>query len=913
MQKTNRIIANIVVRHDTTENWQAVEDTAVLLQGELGVEFASDTTKVKVGDGTTPWKTLPYITSGSAIQSAVHTWGDIAGATSSDEEASFTEGLGLTKPAYKDLADIAILNANAELIDAKTIELENGLATLESRLQTLIEGGTATDSLELLDIRNGYDGTVHATAGDAVRSLGTEIQELKGNLSNFLGGELVNGLKYEDSQLWLTANGAMVGTPVTITGGGGPSTGGDGLYSVSLVNMMDSRIISVAQGEDVILDLKYISADSAGISDGPGIGTITVNSVKKATLSISQGNNSINITNYLSTGTNSVRVTVENSEGTSKTLVYEVTVIALAVTTTVADMDIYTGNINFPYVLTGQGSKTVHFIMDGYELGTEVVSATDSSRTFAIPAQYDGGHIFEIYAEAVNAGLTIRSNTLRVGMMYRSDTMTDQAVLINCKATSATQGETLTIPYMCYDPFTQSMEVTLSIISENGSVYSEKTITIDQTPKTWVTQDYPIGMTTFQISCGNATESIVLNVSESDFEREILQDSIALEFNAAGRSNSEANPGTWSYGDVSAEFTGFGWASADGWIEDKDGQTVLRFLPGNTMEIPYKPFAQDFRTSGYTIEAEFATHNVRDYDSVVATSYNGGRGFMIKSQQASLASEQSGVSVQFKEDSKVRITFVVEQKSLSRFVYVYINGIMCGVTQYTDSDNFSQANPVGITIGAESCGLDMYVLRIYNKGLTRHEQLNNFICDRPTLEERKALHEKNDVLDDNKNITVGSLPMNIPYMILECEELPQFKGDKKKNKSVTFVDPLNPERSFTATGVQLDVQGTSSAGYPVKNYKVSLKGGLTYTNSGEYADGFPIFEEGLPGAVICLKADFASSENANNVMLVDYYEQNCPYKTPPQLLDDRVRQGIRGFASCIFWQNTTTGEVQFLG
>ena len=124
---------------------------------------------------------------------------------------------------------------------------------------------------------------------------------------------------------------------------------------------------------------------------------------------------------------------------------------------------------------------------------------------------------------------------------------------------------------------------------------------------------------------------------------------------------------------------------------------------------------------------------------------------------------------------------------------------------------------------------------------------------------------------------------------------------------------MRPERSFTATGVQLDVQGTSSAGYPVKNYKVSLKGGLTYTNSGTEAKGFPIVVGGLEGKNICLKADFASSEQANNVMLVDYYEQNCPFKTPPQETDGRVRQGVRGFPCVIFWHDTVNDVTTFVG
>jgi hypothetical protein len=108
------------------------------------------------------------------------------------------------------------------------------------------------------------------------------------------------------------------------------------------------------------------------------------------------------------------------------------------------------------------------------------------------------------------------------------------------------------------------------------------------------------------------------------------------------------------------------------------------------MEIDYKPFENDFRASGYTIEAEFETHNVRDYDSIIISSLNAGRGLSIKSQSASLISEQSSIAIQFKEDSRVRVSFVVEQLSLHRFVYVYVNGIMCGIIQYPDNDDFAQ-------------------------------------------------------------------------------------------------------------------------------------------------------------------------------------------------------------------------------
>ena len=118
---------------------------------------------------------------------------------------------------------------------------------------------------------------------------------------------------------------------------------------------------------------------------------------------------------------------------------------------------------------------------------------------------------------------------------------------------------------------------------------------------------------------------------------------------------------------------------------------------------------------------------------------------------------------------------------------------MCGIIQYPDNDDFAQPQPINISIGAESCGLDLYSLRMYNKAFTRHEQLNNFICDRATLGDRIAANNRNQVLNDDGQIDINNLPMHIPYMIIECEELPQFKGDKKENKSVIYVEPMrNP-------------------------------------------------------------------------------------------------------------------------
>ena len=803
---------------------------------------------------------------------------------------------------------------------------ENRVTVTEARLDELIAAtsdGELDGVAEVIDARVGSDGTTHENLGSHVRALGDEIAYIKDNTASLIGGKLVDGLSYENYMLQLTAGGTPIGNAVEIRGGSGGGPTGD-TYNAKLENLLESRIISVPKGQPVVIKFRYTSVDIEGMDDGDGIGVISIENVAKSRFRVIQGESEVDVTNFLVNGVNTLKLTVENSEGVVKTLIYTITVIALTLTTPFANMGVYSGDVGFQYTITGNGSKTLHFILDDdYEVGTEIITATNATRTFTIPKQPDGAHIFTVYAETESEGSIVRSEELRLGMMWTSTEMTSKAVLINYNGGEKQQGEIVQIPYLVYDPFAQSADVFFSIYREDGSLYYESESSIvDQTAKIWSVQDFPEGSVTFRVTAGargnasgtNVYKEITIKIVPSSFTNTVITDNLLLDFNARNKTNYVEHPDHWEYNGIVAEFENFNWAEADGWVTDANGATVLRFLPGGKMTIPFKPFESDIRNSGYTIEAELATNNVRDYDSVVIDTYSGGRGLIIRSQNAALNSEQSGVGVQFKEDSRVRLTFVVEQNTLNRFVYVYINGILCGITQYSLTDNFKQAEPVDITIGAETCGLDLYNLRFYGRAFSIDEQLNNFMCDRSTLEERIAVRDRNAITDDEGKITVDSISLSIPYMIMECPELPQFKGDKKKGMSVKYVDGLHPDYSFEASGCEFDVQGTSSAGYPVKNFKVKLKNGITYTASGEYADGWLYDKnDSLPTEVFCLKADYASSEHANNVMLVDYFDDINPYRMPPQKVDERVRSGVNGKAIVVFWHNTDTGEVKFQG
>ena len=48
----------IQLRRDTATNWQTTNP--VLLEGELGLELDPARNRIKIGDGTTAWNSLPY-------------------------------------------------------------------------------------------------------------------------------------------------------------------------------------------------------------------------------------------------------------------------------------------------------------------------------------------------------------------------------------------------------------------------------------------------------------------------------------------------------------------------------------------------------------------------------------------------------------------------------------------------------------------------------------------------------------------------------------------------------------------------------------------------------------------------------------------------------------------------------------
>jgi hypothetical protein len=725
-------------------------------------------------------------------------------------------------------------------------------------------------------------------------------------------GTFADELEVDDEGLvWLLNQGERIAGPYGPFAGGGGGGGGGGSSNNAILSLMNTSgwlSTTIAEGANCPITFAWSSTED-DIPTGNGILVVRVNGSIRVNRSIAQGEISIDISEYLTSGTNSVRITVSDVYSNNKSINYTISMITLSIKSNFDSSIPQTGSFTFSYTPIGSIQKTVYFLLDGVEVGREETSYSNRQLSYTIPARSHGAHSLLVYFESEVNGNIIRSNELYYDIIYVESGVLTPIVASSFRETTTEQYTVLKIPYTIYNPSNLISEAKLYV---NDSLYSTQYVNRDE--QIWSYRADTVGSLTLKIQSGLIYKEFNLIVTESAVIAEVTTQDMVLGLQSVGRSNAEENPGTWIYEStdkptIRCQFSNFNYVS-NGWVLDDDGNTVLRINGNARLTIPYKPFAEDFTSTGKTIEIDFATRDVLNYDAVIMSCMSGDRGFSLTTQKATLKSEQSEVNTQYKEDEHVRISFVVEKRS-ERYplFYIYINGIMSGVVQYPANDNFSQTTPVNITVGTNDCTTDIYCIRIYDNNLNRNQILDNWIADTQNVALMLQRYEHNNVYDEYGSIVVEKLPNDLPYMILSGPELPQKKKDAK-NCDGTFVDPSNPSKSFSFTGASVDVQGTSSQFYARKNYKIKFSGGFDMTQSGEHVTKYDI-NNGIPTKTFTFKADVASSEGANNVELVRLYNNACPYKTPPQLTNDKIRQGIDGFPIVMFWDNGET--VSFLG
>ena len=727
-------------------------------------------------------------------------------------------------------------------------------------------------------------------------------------IASALNGKVDEIILSEDRKyIVFKANGETITEIGPIAGeGGGGGGGGDVTTTVMTVTNTSGWLAkTIAQGTDLSISCTW-SSTLDDIPTGAGVLKVYVGGVSRSTRNVDQGSITVNITPYLSSGMNSVRINITDAYGNGRDIRYTVTVANLSISSSFDYLAPVSGAFTYAYVPYGELTKTVHFKVDSTELSTETVETTGRQQNKVIPAQTHGDHTLEVWFVAEIDGAEVESNHLWYNFMSVDSQSSAPVITSQFHNTTAEQYQTIAIPYQVYNPAGLTAQVELIVGSQ-----TVQTITVDRTEQVWSYRPMNYGSETLKIKCGSTVKEFALTVTESPASIGAVTENLALYLTAQGRSNSEAHPETWGHEGINATLSNFTFVR-DGWQLDEDNISVLRVSGAARVTIPYKIFEIDRRQTGLTIEIEYATRNVADYSTPVFSCASGGRGLVITPQDALLSSEQTSLDLQFKENEHIRVAYTIGKSSEYRLVTAYIDGAPARNTQYPTDDDFSQVSPVNITIGSDNCTIDIYCIRVYTNDLTADQIRGNWIADTQDVEQMLARYDRNNIYDAYGNIVLEKLPQNLPYLIIECEEMPQYKGDKK-TATVTFTDPANPARNWVATGVQINVQGTSSSVYEIKNTDFQMKSGFELPTG--HADKWALRGEELsiPTNRFVGKQDVASSESANNTQGTRFYNDLCPYTFAEKEEDSRARWGIDGIQAIEFWRKPNSNALKFMG
>ena len=748
-----------------------------------------------------------------------------------------------------------------------------------------------------------------ATANNAENHMGyldNEMQKVKAALNDVSIDPDDLGLEQDPDTYYVypTYKGVRSENGIPLSGGGGGGGGGDVIAAVLTVENTSGWLSkTIAEGSACPVSFTWSSIEDE-MPTGDGTMRITVNDVVRASMQIAQGNVSVDLAPYLASGNNKVKVRISDSYDQGKTTTFTVTSVALSLSSTFDTTQPYTGAFAFPCTPVGSVDKTIHVLVDGTEVATQTTSLSNRQISLSIPAQRHGGHSLTAYFTAEINGEQVRSNTLYYEFIYLEPLNDTVIITSSFNTAEVSQYSSVPVPYTVYDPKSVTAEVE---IYKNNALVS--TQTVDRTEQSYTIKVNDPGTVNIRIESGGTTKTVTFTVTESEIDVQAETQDSALYLNAQGRSNGEAHPEVWQSGSISAQLTGFTWR-LDGWQKDADSVNVLRLNDDARVVIPYKLFGQDFKGTGKTIEIEFATRDVINYNATLLSCMADGIGLKITPQMVEFAGAQTKISTLYKDNEHLRLSIVVEKQSENRLILVYINGIMSRAIQYASGERFSQLTPADISIGSDDCGIDIYCIRVYDNDLNRQQVLDNWIADTQVGSLMLERYTHNNVYDAYGAITPANLPADLPYFIIEATELPQFKGDKK-TVSGSYTNTLYPSRSFTFDGCEIDAQGTSSSVYYVKNLDMKFKNGFVTPNG--TMSSYALRPGSIPFNRFVLKADVASIESWNNTGLTMFFNDTCPYKTPEMIANPKVRWGIEGIPCVVFWHNPDTGKTEFIG
>ena len=463
----------------------------------------------------------------------------------------------------------------------------------------------------------------------------------------------------------------------------------------------------------------------------------------------------------------------------------------------------------------------------------------------------------------------------------------------------------------------------------------------------------------------SATKEIIVN--PFDGADKIVQiDGAQFDFNPLGRTNYDLNRNEYIYKgknclEVSEDFD---WANG-GWVQENIGtnekpQIVDAFLikAGSSITLDYNLFASDIKNTGKNMKFIFKTTNCQKMTApVMVCKGDNDAGLIINSQNAEIYyradSEQAVIDLPYVEEEIVELEYNIEAEIVNGaprgrkpLIVTYLSSdpsqaVACENTPEGQPNHWIQDTPQKLVFGSDYCDVYLYRVKIYEKELSDKEIMQNYYADAFDGVTAYQRYNDNNILDENDEINIELLKQKYPelrILMIDCKDV---WSDGKKDYREAYVEHYYPNgrlKDNWKANVSIAIQGTSSVEYLTSagNFDIDFKckklenpreKGLKYlynglfltkeelaaesgVNQDEVAElletEYAMTDNSIPVNYINVKVNVASSENANNARLAEWFHNYNIYKRKARLYNEKVRDTME-FHPCVIFLRENAG------
>jgi len=803
---------------------------------------------------------------------------------------------------------------------------------------------TEIDS-KLAEIRNAQTSSADtlgqsiAGVGRALESTNQRVSDLEDDQRSYSAAIKQDGDTY---YLDLVENEKTVVSHLQLpaTGGGG---GGSASTTLTVERITPSPVIATPT-DSVVLTIDFSSVDS----DNETVdGSYVLRNGNAVIMSgaLNQGRNSFDVTDYCTVGTQKFNLTVTDDGGSSTMKSWTVQVVDVRIESAFSDR--YTNAVgravNFTYTPYGAISKTVHFKLDGTEMEPVVTNASGILQSYTIPAQAHGAHLLEVWITS-----SVNSTNIETDHIYKDIIWFDSeldAPVIGCVyrydhygVLTSKQYNTASIPYVVYDSRTETPTVELRV---DGELVN--TLHLTTASNVWSFKSDEIGVHVLTITCRTTTLTLRVQVTELGYDIAPITANLAFDFNPSGMSNSSESR-LWqdsTNNDVKLTVSeNFDWENG-GYQTDSDGNQYFCVKSGTRAYISHNLFGRNPKQDGAEFKIVFKTENVRDKDAVFLTCLAADEldkaGLKMKAHEAYVYTSSDSLMTPYSEEDIIEFEYNInaintEDANATSFVMSYEDGVAARPMIYPNDIGYllHQLNPVPITIGSDDCDLHIYRMKAYTSALSDSDILANFIADSRDSGTMIARYERNQIYNENNELTPESVAAACPNLKVIKIDCPYFTNDKNnyvRNTNVECIhrngDPVLDNWKFV--NMYHAGQGTTSNRYGLAGRNIDIIGGFDgehqvvskisaadstgYVTEVTLGDGtkrtgadakITLTRTSVPNNWFNIKVNIASSENANNALLQKRYNDFLPYKTPAMRRDGKIKNSME-FVNCVIF------------